>query len=130
MQNAMQVLRWSMVVLWLASAALPLLPKVQVQALNELVQFGFHQAWLLPLMYASMLLDACCAVLAGCVRRAWVWRAWVWPLQMAVVLIYSVLLSISHTSLWLDPFGALLKNTPILAAMAVLWVDEKGRMRS
>lgn len=115
MNGAFRMLRWAVAVLWLVSAVLPALPSVQERGLNELMRFGFDREILMPLMYAAMLLDVLCAYLALCVPRAWAW----W-LQIALVVGYTILLSVSHTELWYDPFGALLKNIPIVAAMMVM----------
>lgn len=38
-------------------------------------------------------------------------------IQFAVVLAYTIVLSVAHPALWLDPLGPLLKNLPILAAI-------------
>lgn len=48
-------------------------------------------------------------------------------LQFAVVLGYTLGLGIIVPALWLDPFGALVKNLPILATIAVWAVLEKER---
>jgi DoxX-like family len=39
--------------------------------------------------------------------------------QMVVVTGYSIVITIAMPHLWLDPFGPLLKNVPILLAIAV-----------
>lgn len=124
MNAALRMLRWAMALLWLVSAALPLLPSVQMQALSELMRFDFRPAWLMPLMYASMVLDVVCAYLALRVPRAWAWL-----LQITLVTGYTVLLSVSHAALWYDSLGALLKNIPIVAAMAVMMAYDSGKTK-
>lgn len=47
--------------------------------------------------------------------------------QLAVVAGYTILLGALVPELWLDPFGALLKNLPILAAIVALAVLERER---
>ena len=47
--------------------------------------------------------------------------------QMAVVTGYTVAAGILQPALWLDPFGPLLKNLPVLAAIAALAAIEEDR---
>lgn len=124
MNTAFGMLRGSMALLWLVSAVLPVLPSVQERSLSELMRFGFHREFLMPLMYLAMLFDVFCAYLALCAPYAWAWL-----LQIALVLGYTVLLSIAHTELWFDPFGALLKNVPIIAAMVVMMAHDSGKFK-
>lgn len=44
--------------------------------------------------------------------------------QLAVILAYSLLLSIIDASFWLHPFGPLTKNLPILVLILVVMSDE------
>ena len=118
------MLRRAMALLWLVSAVLPVLPSVQERSLDELMRFGFQHDRLMPLMYGAMLLDVLCAYFALCVPRAWAWS-----LQIGLVTVYTVLLSIAHPALWYDPFGALLKNIPIIAAMAVMRAHDAGKTK-
>jgi uncharacterized protein YbjT (DUF2867 family)/uncharacterized membrane protein YphA (DoxX/SURF4 family) len=48
-------------------------------------------------------------------------------IQAAVVLGYTALVGIVRPALWIDPFGPLLKNLPILAAIAALGAIEEDR---
>ncbi|AXF86454.1 hypothetical protein DTO96_102208 [Ephemeroptericola cinctiostellae] len=124
MSTAFWVLRGAMALLWLVSAVLPVLPSGQERSLSELMRFDFQPEVLMPLMYLAMLLDVLCAYLALCVPRAWAWL-----LQIILVLAYSVLLSIGHAELWCDPFGVLLKNIPIMAAMGVMIAHDSGKFK-
>jgi len=45
---------------------------------------------------------------------------WCYRIQIAVIVSYSILLSIVEPSYWLHPFGPLTKNLPILALLFVL----------
>lgn len=48
-------------------------------------------------------------------------------LQLLVVVGYTVVLSVVAPGLWADPFGVLVKNIPILVAIAVWMVLEDDR---
>jgi len=80
------------------------------------------------------LFDACAS--AG-VRRVlqvsalgaaiYVIRRWLWRLQMGLIVAYSALIAVGLPELWLHPFGPLLKNLPMLAAiMALHELEERG----
>ncbi len=47
-------------------------------------------------------------------------------LQLLTVLVYTIVLSIAHPQLWLDPFGPLLKNIPILLLIGI-WAMFRSR---
>jgi hypothetical protein len=48
-------------------------------------------------------------------------------LQLAVVAGYTAGLSLAQPALWVDPFGPLLKNLPIMVAIMVLAAIENDR---
>jgi hypothetical protein len=47
--------------------------------------------------------------------------------QAAVVLGYTAVAGIVQPALWMDPFGPLLKNLPVLAAIGALAAIEEDR---
>lgn len=61
----------------------------------------------------------------------WVaWRRWSGLCaltQIAVILVYSLVLGLALPELWLDPFGSLVKNLPMLALIPVWAVLVKSR---
>jgi len=65
-------------------------------------------------------------LIAGALLVRWRPR-WMAAIQMAVVAGYTILLTVLAPALWLEPFGALLKNLPILALIAVWMVLEEER---
>jgi hypothetical protein len=70
------------------------------------------------------------SVLDLVIGTALLWRQWprlLAVVQTVVILGYTLGLSILDPSLWLDPFGALLKNLPILAAVGVWAALEQER---
>jgi hypothetical protein len=49
------------------------------------------------------------------------WRPrWLWPAQIAVVLTYTLIITWRLPLLWLEPFGPVAKNLPILALLLLL----------
>ncbi|HSF60019.1 MAG TPA: DoxX-like family protein, partial [Candidatus Binatia bacterium] len=67
-------------------------------------------------LYGAALLDFAFGIgIYALKNRRWLWRA-----QMLLILGYSVIIAIYLPEFWLHPFGPLLKNLPILAAILVL----------
>jgi len=52
-------------------------------------------------------------------------RRLLWLAQIAVVLAYTAIISVRLPQLWLEPFGPVLKNLPVLAALWLLYVTEE-----
>jgi hypothetical protein len=48
-------------------------------------------------------------------------RRFVWLAQTAAILLYTIIISAKMPEFWLHPFGPLLKNVPLLAAILVLY---------
>jgi hypothetical protein len=52
-------------------------------------------------------------------------RRYVWLAQIAVIALYTVIISVRLPEFWLHPFGPLLKNLPMVAAIVVLYHLER-----
>jgi hypothetical protein len=107
------VIRLTLAVLWLASAALGLLlptqdflPRLTSTIAPEILTTLARVGGLADLLLGLALL-----------------RNWqplrIAQAQIGLVVAYTLGLMLLAPALWLDPFGALLKNLPILAVMAV-----------
>jgi uncharacterized protein YbjT (DUF2867 family) len=107
-------LKASLVLLWVASGVLGL--AYGSGATASLVQrLALPASWAEPLKIGSSLLDFAMAGLLLADRRG----AMATIAQLVVALGYTIVLGIALPALWLDPFGPLLKNLPILAAILV-----------
>jgi len=51
-------------------------------------------------------------------------RRWIWTLQLAVILGYTAIVTVFLPEQWLHPFGPVLKNLPMLAAILLLRQSE------
>jgi hypothetical protein len=47
-------------------------------------------------------------------------RRWLWSAQIALVLVYTAIITWKLPALWLEPFGPVVKNLPILALLLLL----------
>lgn len=108
------LLRASLIVMWIASALLGL-GYGHEETLQVLAFLGLPAALAFPLQAGTALIDLGIAALLMLDRRG----RMALLAQLVVVLGYTLVLSLALPTLWLDPFGALLKNLPILAAILV-----------
>lgn len=116
------LLRTVLILLWLGSALAGVLAPVTSYAVVDaaLSSLGLSSRPLALIFSGVDLLIA----MALLVR----WRPrWMSAIQLAVVAGYTILLTVLAPELWLEPFGALLKNLPILALIAVWVVLEEER---
>lgn len=103
-----------LILMWLASAWLGLLYGApQTEQLMQAI--GLPASWSGSLQLGSSLLDIAIAVQLLLDRSAA--RAAV--VQLAVVAGYTVVIGTALPALWLDPLGPLLKNLPIMVAIAI-----------
>lgn len=82
-----------------------------------------------PEALAPLLLISSCAleylIAIPLLIGRWV-RAAGWA-QIALMLFFTVFLSVTQTELWLDPFGPLSKNLPLIAAtLAMIALEDRG----
>lgn len=111
-----------LVLLWLASAWLGL--SYGSEATRSVVAgFGLASAWGEPLRLGGSILDMAVALLVLFDRDA----RWSTVVQLSVVAGYTIVIGIAVPSLWLDPYGPLLKNLPVLLLIAVHGVIGNNR---
>lgn len=113
--------RISLILLWLGSAAAGLTFGAE-QAEQFATALGLADAFVTPLVLATCLLDLGIAALLF--TR---YSRLAATVQLAAVLAYTIGLTIVLPDLWADPFGALLKNIPILALIGVNAVLSEAR---
>ena len=116
-------LRWSVAAVWIVTGllSLGLYPVQESYAL--LGRFGVSGPWAPWLLYGAALFDLALGVAVFALRR----RQALWAAQIALMLSYTALLTWRLPEFWLHPFGPLLKNLPMLAAIGVLWTFEESR---
>jgi uncharacterized protein YbjT (DUF2867 family) len=110
------MLRMSIAVVWIATGlvSLGLYPVADSYAL--LARTGITGAFAPVMLYGAALLDFAfgIATLAMKKRRA------LWLAQIALIVFYTVVISFRLPEFWLHPYGPLLKNLPMLAALWLL----------
>ena len=110
-----QLLRYSLVFVWLATALVSLW-ELNGQSLQLLAGLDDATPWLKPALILS-------GALVDLVLGLWLWLRpgrTVYRLALAVMLLMTGVATAIDPSLWLHPLGPLTKNLPIAALLLVL----------
>ncbi|MBL6852082.1 MAG: SDR family oxidoreductase [Alphaproteobacteria bacterium] len=113
------LLRWAIALTWFGSGLAGLFHRDAIAA--NMPMLG--QAPPTGLIWAVCLLDL---LIGAAVVARWRTRLMT-AAQVAVVAGYTTVLTLSEPSLWIEPFGPLLKNLPFVAAVLALAVLETER---
>lgn len=118
------MLRVSIAVMWIVSGVVSLGPYPVESSLALLADVGLTSRPLAAAaLYGAAALDIALGVGTLVLRK----RRLLWLAQIAVVVGYTVIISVRLPQLWLEPFGPVLKNLPVLAALWLLHATEARR---
>jgi hypothetical protein len=130
--RAQAVLGWTLPLLkvalacmwiWTAIVSFGLYPVEESRAL--LARVGLHGAMATVALYGAATLDLLLGLLTLWAPRGW--RGAVWAAQLALVVGYTLLITLFLPEQWLHPYGPVSKNLPIMVAIALLWALEPRR---
>jgi uncharacterized protein YbjT (DUF2867 family) len=114
-------LRWSIATTWIVTGIVSLVVWPREASLALLARTGVPDT-LGPLMlYGAGALDLVLGVATLVVRR----RRWWWLAQAVLIVLYTVVISVRLPEYWAHPYGPVLKNVPLLAAIALLYHLER-----
>lgn len=116
----LSAIRAIIALIWLATAAVSLGLYPIESSLALLDAAGLHGKIGLLALYAGAALDA----LLGLATLVYPRRG-VWVIQAALIVTYTLILTIALPEFWLHPFGPLLKNSAVLALLWLLIRHEK-----
>ncbi|HEY2022724.1 SDR family oxidoreductase [Paraburkholderia sp.] len=112
--------------IWTAIVSAVLYPAAASYAL--LARVGAPPAWQPSLLYGAALFDLLMGVLSLWWPSRLGPRARLWVGQIALIVLYTLLISWRLPEFWLHPYGPLSKNLPMIAALVcLLELDAKGR---
>jgi uncharacterized protein YbjT (DUF2867 family) len=110
------LLRLGVAFMWIIAGVVSLVPHSVGDSLGLLHQIGVPPG-LAPLMLTgASALDIALGVLTLWPRRP----PLLWTMQILLVLVYTAIISIFLPAMWLEPFGPVAKNVPILALLLLL----------
>jgi uncharacterized protein YbjT (DUF2867 family) len=117
------LLRVSVSLVWLATAAVSFGLYPVADSLALLAQAGVPASLQHAALYGAAGLDLAFGVLGlawPAQRRRPLWLA-----QAVLILGYTAIITLRLPEFWLHPYGPILKNLPMLAALAMLWVLDR-----
>ncbi|KRB95885.1 SDR family oxidoreductase [Duganella sp. Root198D2] len=114
------LLRWTLAIVWLATALVSALIYPRAGSLALLAGVGIQGVPAVVALYGAAALDAALGI--ACIMRP---RRALWLAQGALILGYSVAIAACLPEYLWHPFGPLLKNLPILAILVILYAEEK-----
>ena len=117
LQWLLPLLRWSIALVWIWTGivSLGLFPRADSLAL--LARTGITGVFANVALYAAAALDLVLGAATLLLRR----RQWLWLAQFALILGYTIVITIKLPEFWLHPYGPILKNLPLLACIVLLY---------
>jgi hypothetical protein len=112
--HELRALRWTLAAVWLVTGIVVLWFYPLQDSLKLVARVGLTGAPALAAVYLGGLLDVVMGVLTLFWGGRWLWRA-----QAALIVGYTLIISVFLPEFWLHPFGPILKNLPILC---LLWL--------
>lgn len=116
------LLRTSLALVWIVTGVLSLGVYPVEDSYALLARLDVHGALAPVLLYGAAGLDLLLGVLTLTLVRH---RRRLWLVQLALILGYTLLISWRLPEFWLHPYGPILKNLPMLAAIVTLMVLEE-----
>jgi len=115
------LLRWTLAVVWLATAVVSAFVYPPAGSLAMLARVGLEGIPATAALYGAAGLDAAFGI--ACLARP---GRTLWLAQAALISGYSVVIAACLPEFLWHPFGPLLKNVPILAILFNLYAEEKS----
>ena len=115
------LLRVSIALVWLLAGVVSLGLYPVEASLERLAQVGLKGKLASVALYGAAALDLLFAVLTLTLKH----RRLLWLAQIAVILAYTSIISVFMPEQWLEPFGPIVKNLPMLAALWLLYAWER-----
>jgi nucleoside-diphosphate-sugar epimerase len=116
LQWLLPLLRWNIAAVWIATGIVSLGIYPTSASYELLARTGVPAALQPLLLYGAATLDLMFGLCTLLLRRRW----WLWTAQMALIVGYTVIISIRLPQFWAHPYGPILKNLPLLAAIWLL----------
>ncbi len=117
------LLQISIAFIWLFSAICSAFFYPAADSYQLLAKIGINQFWQPILLYGASGLDALLGIAMLCsyqLRK-------ICLLQIILIVIYTVIITWKLPNLWLDPFGPIAKNIPLLVSILVFLALESDR---
>jgi hypothetical protein len=111
------VLRFSVALVWIVTGVVSLGVYPREESYLLLARSGVPESLAMPALYSAAVLDLLLGVATLLMRR----RRTLWLVQIALIVIYTVIITIKLPEFWSHPYGPIVKNLPLLAAIWLLY---------
>ena len=112
------LLRGALAALWIVTGVVSLWVCPVSESYALLQRAGVPAAWQPLVLHGAALLDLMLGLLTLRPLRR---QRWLWVAQMGLIVGYTAIISARLPEYWLDPFGPITKNLPLLALLVALW---------
>jgi DoxX-like family len=114
------VLRVAIAIMWIFTGIVSAGIYPVADSLELLARTGLHGTPALIALYAAAALD----IALGIAMLIPPWRRVAYLAQIGLIVFYTAVITFELPEFWLHPYGPVLKNLPLLAAIALLWALE------
>jgi uncharacterized protein YbjT (DUF2867 family) len=115
------ILRWSVGLVWIGTGIVSIWVYPEADSFRLLARSGVSVAWAPFALYGAATLDIVIG-LATLTSRP---RPWLWLAQIALILGYTAIITVALPEFWAHPYGPVLKNLPMLAAIWMIYELEQ-----
>lgn len=115
------VLRLAIAMVWITAGVVSAGLYPVEESLAMLERTGITGAAAYVALYGAAALDIAIGVATLVLRR----RARLWLLQAAIIVGYTAIITVALPEQWLHPYGPVVKNLPMLAAIWLLYEMER-----
>lgn len=122
---SMPLLRYTLALVWLWTGIVSLWIYPAQESYALLARTGFVEGTATFLLYAAGALDLLLGILT--LTLAQQRRPYLWLAQFGLIAAYTAIISLRLPEFWIHPYGPILKNLPMLAAILILWVFDSRR---
>lgn len=119
------LLRYAVAIMWIATGIVSALVFPLESSLALLARTGLVGVSALVALYGAAALDVLLGMAPLLLRR----RRWIYRLQLLLIAFYTVVITFHLPGFWAHPYGPVLKNLPLMAAIAVLHELDDGEAR-
>ncbi|HEX6363573.1 MAG TPA: SDR family oxidoreductase [Albitalea sp.] len=120
------LLRLSLALVWIVTGIVSMGVYPVDESYALLARSGVPEALRPTMLYGAAALDLALGVLTLWPLRQRRSRLALWASQAALILVYTAIITIRLPEFWLHPYGPVLKNLPILAALLLLAMLDPG----
>lgn len=120
LQWLLPMLRFAVAAVWIWTGIVSLGLYPSAESLELLRRTGVTGFMAPVMLYGAAVLDLALGFGTLFLRR----RKWLWLTQLALIIFYTVVISIRLPEFWLHPYGPVLKNLPMLACIYLLYCFE------